>query len=92
MDGDSRFYVNEETSLGKKFDRKYLDQSWHPFPKYIPMGTNCVQFLANLPLYSNDMRLRLHLKSLKVVRYTEDLTIKCFNKFSNISIKTSLWF
>ena len=88
VNGDRTFFINKETSAGKKYnetlicqmidfliDNIYIKIGNHLFRQCIgiPMGTNCVPLLANLFLYSYGVEL---LRSMK--KSNKKLT-KAFN-------------
>ena len=71
VNGDRTFFTNEEISAGKKYDETLISQMIdflidniymkignHLFRQCIgiPMGTNCVLLLANLFLYSYEVK------------------------------------
>ena len=73
VNGDRTFFTNEETSVGKKYDKTlicqiidniYIKMFNHLFRQCIgiAMGTNCVPLLPNLFLYSYEF-LRSQMKS-----------------------------
>ena len=101
VNGDSTFFTNEETSLGKKYDEILICQMMDflidnisiKIGNYlfrqcigIPMGASSAPFLANLFLYSCDVEiLRSIKKSNKKLSKTFHLTSCCIVDLISIS-------
>ena len=80
VNGDTTFFTNEETSAGKKYDKTlicqmidflidniYITTGDHLFRQCIgiPIGTNCAPRLANLFLYSYEVKFLRSMKEFK---------------------------